>query len=157
MRSLGVSIGSNCDILTRIENFGSEPWLIEIGNHVTIADGVVLITHDGSSRVFRTQIPGMSKFGNKFGTIIVKDNCFIGVNSILLPGITIGPNSIIGVGSIVTKSVPPNSVAVGNPARVLYNLEEYIQRYQDKMINIVSKTRNDLRRELTHKLWGEEW
>lgn len=155
LRQLGVRIGVGCDLLNSIQDFGSEPWLIELGNRVTLAYGVVLITHDGSSRLFRQSIPGSSRWGNRFGTIQIRDNCFIGVNTIILPGVTIGPDSIVGAGSVVTKDVPPQSVVAGVPARTICSLTEYVNRYQQKMIPLTAVTSQDLRRELTEKLWGE--
>lgn len=51
--------------------------------------------------------------------IIIGDNVWIGTHVVILPGVTIGSGSVIGAGSVVTKSIPPNSIAVGNPARVI--------------------------------------
>jgi acetyltransferase-like isoleucine patch superfamily enzyme len=155
LRHLGVSIGADCDILNTIEDFGTEPWLIEIGRRVTITHGVVFLTHDASDRLFRHSLPDSSIWGNYFGTIRILDNCFIGVNSIILPGVQIGPNSIVGAGSVVTKDVLPGTVVAGVPAREICSLDEYIERHQVRMIPLTSKTREDLRRELTQKLWGE--
>lgn len=155
LRSKGVKIGVNCQILNRPYNFGSEPWLIEIGDNVTITNGVFLVTHDGASRLFRKTISNSSPYGNRFGTVKVLDNCFIGINSIILPSVTIGPNSIIGAGSVVVKDVKPNSVVAGVPAGFVSNLDDYIEKYKGKMIPINSKNRKDLRRELTQYFWGE--
>ena len=118
-RSIGVNVGEDCRIFPC--NFGSEPYLISIGNHVTITNGVSFITHDGGVWVFRNTYPEV----DYIRPIVIFDNCFIGMNAIILPGVTIGPNSIIGAGSVVTKSVPPDSVAVGVPARVIKSLDEY--------------------------------
>ena len=134
LRDLGVRIGNDTAILNDIRDFASEPWLVEIGNRVTITRGVQFITHDGSSRVFRHLIPNGSRFGNRFGPIRVLDNSFVGVNAILLPDVTVGPNSIIGSGSVVTKDVAPGMVAVGNPARILFSVGEYLARYREKMV-----------------------
>jgi acetyltransferase-like isoleucine patch superfamily enzyme len=142
--------------LNHPHNYGSEPWLIDIGNKVTVTYGVFFLTHDASSRLFRDSLAGSSVFGNRFGQIQVKDNCFIGVNSIILPGTTIGPNSIIGAGSVVAKDVPPNTVVAGVPAREISSLDSYIEKYQERMIPIDADNREDLRKELTQYFWGEE-
>ena len=157
LRYLGVKIGDRCLISASIHNFGTEPWLVEIGNDVSITDGVILLTHDGSSRVFRNKQPEMNKrYGNRFATIKINDNCFIGINSIIMPGVTIGPDAIVGSGSIVTKDVPEGSVVAGNPARVISSLDGYIERYKNKSIQVTALNREALRSELTRKLWGDE-
>lgn len=118
----GVTIGKNCRIMgKRLNMFGSEPYLIEIGNNVTIAEHVKFITHDGGVGILRKEFSGI----NVFGKIEIKDNCFIGVNSVLLPNIIIGPNSVVGAGAVVSKNVPESTVVVGVPARVLMSVEEY--------------------------------
>lgn len=62
----------------------------------------------------------------------IEDNCWIGAGSIICPGVTIGENSVIGAGSVVTKDIPPNSVAVGNPCRVLRTIDEHDMKCYDK-------------------------
>ncbi len=120
-RLVGVKLGKDCRLYST--NFGSEPYLIAIGDHVTVTKGVRFITHDGGLWVLRNEYPS----ADYIRPIIVYDNCFIGVNSIILPGVTIGPNAIIGAGSVVSRSIPPNCVAVGSPARVIGTLEKYRQ------------------------------
>ncbi len=156
LRRRGARIGSHTTILTRVKDFGSEPWLVEIGSRVSLAAGVAFITHDGTSRVFRHHIEGSSPYGNRFGTIRVLDNCVVGLRVILLPGVTIGPDSIVGAGSVVTRDVPPGTVAAGVPARVLCTVEEYAEKYRATMIPGLSSDRRALRRQLTRRLWGEE-
>lgn len=136
LRWLGARIGNNCSILNKIGEF-SEPWLIEIGNNVTITTGVLLVTHDGGSRLFRNVIPNANRvFGNGFGTIIIRDNSFIGTNSIILPGVIIGPNSVVGAGSVVTKNIPPGYVYAGNPAHKICTFDEYKSKYINTMVLI---------------------
>lgn len=156
LRSIGVRIGEKCSIYATINDFGTEPWLVEIGNRVTIAGGVKFLNHDGGSRLFRHKYPNMNQFGNRFGTIRIYDDCFVGHSSILLPDVEIGPFSIVGAGSVVTKSVAQNTVVVGNPAHELCSVDEYCERYRGKMLDIKAHTQDELRRELTLKLWGEE-
>jgi acetyltransferase-like isoleucine patch superfamily enzyme len=153
LRSRGARIGEGCEILCRSENVGYEPYLVRIDDDVTVTTGVQFITHDGGSRVFRKSIKGGCPYGNRFGTIHIKENSFIGMNAILLPNITIGPNSIVGAGSVVTRDVEPDSVYAGVPARKICSLSDYIKKYKEEMIPLKAKTRKELRVEL-EKLWG---
>ena len=118
-RKLGISIGEDCRIYPMLPL--SEAGLIRIGNHVTITHGVVLVTHDGGTWVLRKKYHGYGKPG----PITIKDNCFIGINAIILPNVSIGPNSIVGAGTVVTRDVQPNTVVAGVPAKVIRTLEEY--------------------------------
>ncbi len=117
-RSVGVKIGEKCWINTR--HFGSEPYLISIGDHVQITKGVEFLTH-GGGWIYREEIPDMDYFGK----IIIKDNVYIGTGSYILPGVTIESNVVVAAGSVVTKSVPRGVVIGGNPARIIGNLEDY--------------------------------
>jgi acetyltransferase-like isoleucine patch superfamily enzyme len=122
-RKMGVKIGNNCLLFN--SGFGTEPYLISIGNHCGIAAGVDFITHDGGTFVFREN----RKFlGSKFGPIKIHDNSLIGINSIILPNVEIGPNSVVGAGSVVTKNVLANSVYAGNPAKYICSIEEYLDK-----------------------------
>jgi acetyltransferase-like isoleucine patch superfamily enzyme len=98
---------------------------VSIGRHVTISGNVTFVTHDGGTWVFRDQ----AKFKDviKYGRITIHDNCFIGNGTLLMPGISIGPNSVVASRSVVTRDVPPNSVAGGVPARVIKSLDAYAE------------------------------
>jgi hypothetical protein len=156
LRRLGVRIGRGTTVIARVQDFGSEPWLIELGSRVSIAAGVLFITHDGATRVFRHLFPDGSIYGNRFAPVRVLDNTIIGARVILMPGVTIGPDSVVGAGSIVTRDVPPRSIAAGVPAKVLCSLDEYIERYREERIPGLSSDRAELRRQLTRRFWGEE-
>ena len=107
--------------------FGSEPYLITIGQNVEITAGVVFITHDGAAWTLRNFDEKYKKL-DVFGPIKIGDNVFIGNNAIILPGVTIGDNVVIGAGAVVAKDIPSGSVAAGNPCRVIRSLEEYGER-----------------------------
>ena len=119
-RFLGVKIGARARF-TGIVHFGSEPFLVSIGDHVTLAHNVTFHTHDGGVWILRDDYPLI----NHYGRIVVGNNVFIGGNVIILPGVHIGDNVVVGAGSVVTKSVPPNSVVAGNPARLIRSAEDY--------------------------------
>lgn len=113
--------------------FGAQPGLVKIGKNCHITDGVQFLTHDYSVAVVNKLYPDETVM--VVDPIEVKDNCFIGINAIILPGVTIGPNSIVGAGSVVNKDVPPNTVVAGNPAKVLRNIDdEYHEKLLDKSL-----------------------
>ncbi len=66
----------------------------------------------------------------KIGKIDIKENCFIGDSTIVLPNIKIGPNSIVGSGSVVTKDVPPNTIVARNPAKVITAVDKYLSKIE---------------------------
>ncbi|HOO51269.1 MAG TPA: sugar O-acetyltransferase [Alphaproteobacteria bacterium] len=70
--------------------------------------------------------------------VIIEENVWIGAGVVVLPGVTIGENSVIGAGAIVTKNIPPNVVAAGNPCRVLREINEHdrMYYYKDKKIDV---------------------
>ena len=121
-RKLGVKIGQDCRFMGH-PSFGSEPWLVEIGNHVELSGQVTIIEHDGGTWIFRGE-EGCEDI-IKYGKVIIHDNSFVGMRAILMPGVEIGPNSVVGAGSVVTKSVPPNCVYGGNPAHYICSVEDY--------------------------------
>lgn len=125
LRQQGAKIAPDCRIIGK-PHFGSEPYLIEIGHHVTISADCMLITHDGATWVFRDQPRYQHVIS--FGAIRILDNCFIGARSVILPGVTIGPNAVVGAGSLVNKDVLPGTVVAGNPARVICTIEEYAEK-----------------------------
>lgn len=131
-RKAGVTIGDGCK-LNDIPSWGSEPWLIEIGNHVEVSSAVTFITHDGATWVFRDQ----EKYKEviKYGKIIIHDNCFIGMKSMVMPNVEIGPNAIVGAGSLVTKNVPEGCVFAGVPARYICTVKEYADKCLEQNLN----------------------
>ena len=64
----------------------------------------------------------------KYNRITILENCFIGFGAIILPGVNIGPNSVVAAGSVVVRDVPQNTVVGGNPARFLKSIEEYAEQ-----------------------------
>ena len=132
LKKWGVTIGSDCIIAGKVK-WGSEPYLISIGDSVKITDGVRFITHDGGMHVLRNLNNGF-KDADKFGEIRVGNNVFIGVGTIILPGVYIGDNVVIGAGSVVAKSIPQNSVACGVPAKVVESIEIYLEKASKQVI-----------------------
>jgi acetyltransferase-like isoleucine patch superfamily enzyme len=123
-RKKGAQIGEHC--IFHITLLASEPYLVSIGNHVCITSGVMLHTHDGGVWIFREKSPDL----HAYGRIIIEDNCIIGCNAQILPNVRIGKNSIVGAGSVVISDVPPNSIVMGVPARVVSSIAKYEERCQ---------------------------
>ncbi|WP_231496819.1 DapH/DapD/GlmU-related protein [Prevotella sp. 10(H)] len=117
---LGMKVGNNCSIQPGLTVDVSHCWLIEIADNVVIAPQVYLLAHDTSTKKYTGY--------TKIGRINIKKNVFIGARSMIMPGVTIGENSVIGANSVVIKSIPDNVVAAGNPAKVICSLEEYQEK-----------------------------
>ncbi len=132
LRKLGVKIGENC--LIQNTSYDTEPYLIEIGNHVAVASGVRFITHDGGVWAFRLKYPNI----DCFGLIKIGDNCFIGMDSIILPNTEIGNNCIVGAGSVLRGKIPDDSIVMGNPAKVVmkYSLMESMYKFNKNTLHI---------------------
>lgn len=121
-KSRGLKIGDNV-IFIEAPKFGSEPYLIEIGDGTKITANCTFINHDGAMYVIRS----MEKYNDarNFGRIKIGKNCFIGNNCTILPGVEMSDNCILGAGSVLNSSTAPNSVFAGVPARFICTIEEY--------------------------------
>lgn len=129
MQKKSVVIGEDNSFVDH-PNFGSEPYLVSIGNHNRISFECVFMTHDGGRWVLDNLYSSKKPF-LKFGTIKIGDNNFIGARVMINPGVTIGNNCIIAAGSIVTKDIPSGEVWGGIPAKKIMTIEAY----RDKLIN----------------------
>ena len=121
----GLVIGENVDIIKCIID-KTHPHLIRIGNNTTLTHCTVL-AHDASTK------KPLGK--SKIGCVFIGDNCCIGLGSIVLPNVRIGNNCIIGAGSVVSKDIPDNSIAVGNPCKIVGRTDEYLEKHKAKMEN----------------------
>lgn len=146
---IGVKIGKNCEIYRDV-TWGSEPYLIKIGNNVRITKGCRFITHDGGMWVLRNM---HKKFedADVFGKITIGNNVHIGINSVIMPGITIGNNCIIACGAIVTKDVPDNTIVGGVPAKFIETIEEYKSKHEDKIEHTKKLKSQEKKRYLINK------
>lgn len=122
-RKIGVKIGANC-ILAQSIDFGTEPYLIEIGNDFYSSDNIKFITHDGSIHVLRN-LDENFRDADYIKPIKIGNNVFLGINVVVLPGTVIGSNVIVGAGSIVKGRLLDNSVYAGVPAKRLFSIDEY--------------------------------
>ena len=127
LRRMGMRIGERTTIFNAntVLIDKTRPWLIDIGDDVQITRGVVILTHGYDWSVLK------GKYGEVLGSagkVKIGNNVFVGMNTVILKGVTIGNNVIIGAGSLVNKDIPDNCVAAGNPARVIMSLEDYHEK-----------------------------
>lgn len=125
LRECGAVIGENVDLIEFKCN-PKDATCLQIGNNVTCSYAQVL-THDASLSKF------LGNDCNRIGRVVIGDNVFIGVQTVILPNVHIGNNVIIGAGSVVTKDIPDDSVAVGNPARVIGTCSALLEKHRERM------------------------
>jgi carbonic anhydrase/acetyltransferase-like protein (isoleucine patch superfamily) len=101
-------------------------FLISIGNKCVINRGVKILAHDATAHPF---LDGHGRLGR----VKIEDNCIIGTDVIILPGVKIGPNVLIASGSMVNKDIPSNSCVAGVPARFYFTFENFIKMNKEKM------------------------
>ena len=130
-RAVGLNFGKNCHFYGKI-SWGTEPWIITLGDNVHVTAECRFVTHDGATLLFRDREPTLELTR----PITVGNNVYIGARSIIMGGVNIGNNVIIGAGSIVTKDIPDNSVAVGVPARVIKTAEEYFEKAKAESLGL---------------------
>lgn len=123
IREGGGSVGNNVDIIASSIDMG-EPYLLKIGNNVTIT-GVKILTHDASLK----KTIGYSKTGK----VHIGDNVFVGWGSIILPNTIIGNRVVVVAGTVVAKNIPDNSVVVGNPCHIICTYDEYVEKTRGLM------------------------
>ena len=126
--SRGVKFGKNMRAFSPL--ISAEPYLLEFGDNITVSGGVKFITHDNSA------IKVISDATDVFGKIKIENDCFIGYGSIILPGITIGENTIVAAGSVVTKSFSDGNVVIGgNPAKIICDIDTYKNKIKNNSLN----------------------
>ena len=131
-RLVGVNFNEGTLHLYGTIQWGTEPWIITIGDNVYLTQGVKFITHDGGTLLFRKDIPDLEITK----PITIGNNVYIGNDVIILPGVSIGNNVIIGAGAVVTKNIPDNSVAAGVPAKVIKTTEEYLDKIKKESLHL---------------------
>ena len=122
----GLSLGKNVTIMPEALIDPRYPYLISIGNNCSLSNGVIILAHDATTFKFTNGY-------TRLGKVDIKDNCYIGTNVIILPGVTIGPDVLIAAGSVVNKNIPPNSCVAGVPARFYYKFDDFIKNHEEQI------------------------
>jgi maltose O-acetyltransferase len=117
----GLNVGKNVYITDSVKIDHEFCWLVTIGDDSVLAHNVVILCHDASA----ANLTGI----HKIGKVVIGCRTFLGAGTIVLPGVKIGNDVIVGAGSVVTHDIPDNSVVVGNPARVIESISSFVEKY----------------------------
>ena len=131
----GLTLGNNITVQPDAHIDHHFPYLINIGDNCVLSGGVRLLAH------VPTGLDGCLILGR----VEVRENCYFGQNSLVLPGVTIGPNVLVAAGSVVDKDIPPNCCVAGVPARVYAPFDEMIERHRKQFVERAVFQYNDIR------------
>lgn len=124
MREQGMQLGD--DVNLPPSTWIDEPFcfLISIGDHCGFGGDCMIFAHDTHLA------PHLG--ATRIGRVVIHESCHLGSRTIVLPGVEIGPRTLVGANSVVTESLPPDTVCAGNPARVICSLEEYLTKHREQ-------------------------
>lgn len=125
LRALGMTIGRQVNLPYSTWIDTSHCHLISIGDFCGFGDGCLILAHDAMCNEWLD--------ATRLGKVTIRESCHFGARTIILPGVEIGPRAIVGAGSVVTKSIPPDSVAAGNPAKVICPLGDLLDKQRERM------------------------
>lgn len=125
LRSQGMKIGKDVWLPASTWIDYDYCFLISIGDHCGFGEECYILAHDAQMDEFLD--------AGRIGCVVIQPSCHIGARTVVLPGVEIGPRTIVGANSVVSKSLPPDTVCAGSPARVIYTLEEYLQKHQRRL------------------------
>jgi maltose O-acetyltransferase len=103
----------------------SHCFLIRIEDHCGFGEECLILAHDAQMDEFLDAA--------RIGRVVFHESCHIGARSVILPGVELGPRTIVGAQSVVSRSLPPDTVCAGSPARVVCSLEEYLAKHREQI------------------------
>lgn len=124
---LNITKGILCDPGDNLSNYIQATNGIHFGSNIELGPGVKIISSNHNINNFRNQIES--------NPIKIGNNVWVGANTVILPSVKIGDNVVIGAGSIVVKDIPSNSIAVGNPCKVVKIKDEYLEDFSTIIFN----------------------
>lgn len=146
LRRQGVYIGENTTIYAPMHTTIDvrKPHMISIGSYCKITSGVTILAHDYSISVPRRMY---GEFIGGSGPVRIGDNCFIGMNAIILKNTIIGNNCIVGAGAVVTGGdYPDGSIIAGNPAKIVGDVCSYYKKNKDRWVENAKKVAYEIMR-----------
>lgn len=123
LRKIGCSVGKDVFIGDSVKVDSGHADLIFIEDHVHIAGGTRLLCHQRDLSNYKVG-DDYAKLGYTLKPIVLKKGCLVGMESFVLPGVTIGEGAIVGAGSLVTKDIPAWTIATGRPAKVIKQIPQ---------------------------------
>jgi len=128
LRGLGMHLGEDVLLPASTEIDVSHCNLIHIGDHTGFGERCMILAHDAQMDEFLDAA--------RIGRVIIHESCHIGAQSVILAGVEIGPRTLVGAGSVVSRSLPPDTVCAGSPAQVICSLDEYLERHRAKLAEL---------------------
>lgn len=128
LRAAGMHIGDDVWLPASTWIDTAHCHLISIGDHTGFGEECMILAHDAQMDEYLDAA--------RIGRVIVHASCHIGARSVLLPGVEIGPRTVVFANSVISRSLPADSVCAGNPAKVLSSLDEYLARHRDRLAKL---------------------
>lgn len=125
LRELGMQIGANVWLPESTWIDASHCFLISIGDNCGFGEECMILAHDAQMDEFLDAA--------RIGRVIIHPSCHIGARTVILPGVEIGPRTIVGANSVVSSSLPPETVCAGTPAKVICTLDQYLEKHRQKL------------------------
>ena len=130
------------DVIYQPHLLPMDPKMIKLHDNVKVSNNVSFITHDAMQEVYKCMEENQGKkFRQSVGCIEVMQDCFIGLGSIIMPGVRIGPRAVVAAGSVVTKDVPEGAIVGGNPAKVIGSFDDLMRRQEEMSKDIENDNR----------------
>jgi len=125
LRELGMHIGNRVNLPASTWIDTSHCFLISIGDDCGFGPDCLILAHDAQMDEYLDAA--------RLGRVVIHQSCHIGARTSILAGVEIGPRTIVGANSVVSRSLPAETVCAGNPAKVICSLEEYLSKHREQM------------------------
>jgi maltose O-acetyltransferase len=125
LRDLGMHIGEGVNLPASTTIDTSHCFLISIGDFCGFGPDCLILAHDAQMDEFLD--------AGRLGRVVIHPHSHIGARTVILAGVEIGPRTIVGANSVVSRSLPADTVCAGNPAKVISGLDEYLEKHRARM------------------------